>query len=84
QKLYFGERYLGVDFTDHLDGAAIAEAMGIPGVRVTHPDQLVAALDESLSSDGPVFIDVPTKSELDEVPPVHAWQQAIRATTPSH
>lgn len=83
QKLYFGERYLGVDFSDHLDGAAIAAAMGIHSVRIKHPDQLVAAIDESLNSDGPVFIDVPTKSELDEVPPVHAWQQAIRATTPT-
>lgn len=84
QKLYFGERYHGVDFTGHLDGAAIAEAMGIHGVRITHPDQLVTAIDESLTSDRPVFIDVPTRSELDEVPPVHAWQQALRATPPTH
>jgi acetolactate synthase I/II/III large subunit len=81
QKLYFGERYYGVDFTDHMDAAAVAEAMGVRGIRITHPDQLVAAIDEALDNDGPVFIDVPTKSELDEVPPVHAWQQALRAAT---
>src|SRR5207248_8186493 len=82
QKLYFGERYYGVDFTDHMDAAAVAEAMGVRGIHITHPDQLVAAIDEALDDDGPVFIDVPTKSELEEVPPVHAWQQAIRAATP--
>jgi acetolactate synthase-1/2/3 large subunit len=81
QKLYFGERYYGVDFTDHMDAAAVAEAMGVRGIRITHPDQLVATIGESLDNDGPVFIDVPTKSELDEVPPVHAWQQALRAAT---
>ena len=25
----------------------------------------------------PIFIDVPTKSELEELPPVHAWQEAL-------
>jgi acetolactate synthase-1/2/3 large subunit len=81
QKLYFGERYYGVDFTDHMDAATVAEAMGVRGIRITHPDQLVAAIDEALDDDGPIFIDVPTKSEVDEVPPVHAWQQALRAAT---
>jgi acetolactate synthase I/II/III large subunit len=31
------------------------------------------AITDALASDEPVFIDVPTKSELEEVPPVHAW-----------
>jgi acetolactate synthase-1/2/3 large subunit len=78
QKLYHGERYLGVDFTGTMDAVAIAEAFGIRGVRISHPDQLDAAITEAIQSNGPAFIDVPTKSELDEVPPVHAWQAALR------
>jgi acetolactate synthase-1/2/3 large subunit len=78
QKLYHGERYLGVDFTGTMDAVAIAEAFGLPGVRITHPDQLDAAISEAMQSHGPTFIDVPTKSELEEVPPVHAWQAALR------
>ena len=77
QRLYYGERYLGVDFTGKMDAVAIAEAFGIRGVRITHPDQLGPAIDDALNSNEPVFIDVPTKSELEEVPPVHAWQQAL-------
>lgn len=77
QRLYYGQRYLGVDFPGKMDAVAIAEAFGIRGVRITHPDQLVPALKEALASHEPVFIDVPTKSELDETPPVHAWLQAL-------
>jgi len=77
QRLYYGERYLGVNFTGKMDPAGIAEAFGIRGVRITEPDQLIPAITEALASDEPVFIDVPTKSELEEVPPVHAWQEAL-------
>ncbi|HLZ64041.1 MAG TPA: thiamine pyrophosphate-binding protein [Ktedonosporobacter sp.] len=77
QRLYHGQRYLGVDFTGKMDAVAIAEAFGIRGIRITHPDELTPAITAALESNQPVFIDVPTKSELDEVPPVHAWQQAI-------
>lgn len=77
QKLYYDERYFGVDFTPATDYVGVAEALGVRGVRIEHPDQLDAALAEALASDEAMFIDVPTRSELDEVPPVHAWQQAI-------
>jgi acetolactate synthase-1/2/3 large subunit len=78
QRLYYGERYLGVDFTGKMDAAGIAEAFGIRGVRITDPDQLIPAITEALASDEPVFIDVPTKSELEEVPPVRAWHEVLR------
>lgn len=77
QRLYYGRRYLSVDFPNKMDAAAIAEAFGVRGVRITHSEQLVPAIQEALAANEPVFIDVPTRSELDEVPPVHAWQQAL-------
>jgi len=78
QKLYHGERYLGVDFTGKMDAVAIAEAFGMRGVRITHPDQLAPAITGAMESNEPTFIDVPTKSELEETPPVHAWQTALQ------
>ena len=77
QRLYYGQRYLSVDFPEHMDAAAIATAFGVRGVRITHPDQLMPAIRAALLSNEPTLIDVPTRSELDEVPPVHAWQQAL-------
>ena len=78
QRLYYGQRYFGVDFTSNMDAVGIAEAFGIHAVPNTHPDQLIPAITDALASTEPVFIDVPTKSELEEVPPVHAWQEALR------
>jgi acetolactate synthase-1/2/3 large subunit len=78
QRLYYDNRYLGVDFTNTMDAVAIAEAFGIRGVRMSDPDQLGPVISDALASDEPIFIDVPTKSELEEVPPVHAWQEALQ------
>jgi len=39
---------------------------------------MIPAITDALASNEPVFIDVPTKSELEEVPPVHAWQVASK------
>jgi len=78
QRLYYDKRYLGVDFSNTMDAVAIAKAFGIRGVRITDPDQLSPVISEALASNEPIFIDVPTKSELEEVPPVHAWQEALR------
>ena len=78
QRLYYDKRYLGVDFTNKMDTAGIAEAFGIRGVRITDADQLSPVITEALASNEPIFIDVPTKSELEEVPPVHAWQEALQ------
>lgn len=78
QRLYYGSRYLGVDFTGKVDAVGIAEAFGIRGVRISDPGQLIPAISDALAGDEAVFIDVPTRSELEEVPPVHAWQQAVK------
>jgi acetolactate synthase-1/2/3 large subunit len=78
QRLYYDQRYLGVDFTNTMDVPGIAEAFGIRGVRITGPDQLSPVIAEALASNEPTVIDVPTKSELEEIPPVHAWQEALR------
>ena len=44
--------------------AAMAEAMGVKGIRVEHPAELEAALCEAFSHDGPVLVDEPTSRRL--------------------
>ncbi len=55
--------------------AAMAEAMGIRGIRVEKPDQLESALSQAFAHDGPALVDVvsarqelvlPPKATLDE------------------
>jgi thiamine pyrophosphate-dependent acetolactate synthase large subunit-like protein len=45
---------------------------------ISDPQQLDAAITAAMQSDEPAFIEVPTKSEVEEVPPVYAWQAALR------
>ncbi|MGL9760561.1 MAG: acetolactate synthase 2 catalytic subunit [Symbiopectobacterium sp.] len=69
QQLFFNERYSETNLSDNPDFLTLASAFGISGQRITRKDQIDAALDALLSSDGPyllhVFID-----ELENVWPL--------------
>ncbi len=53
-------------FTD-IDFSRVATAMGCAGIRVKKPDELKAALRESLAVDKPAVIDV--VSDIEGIPP---------------
>jgi acetolactate synthase-1/2/3 large subunit len=53
-----GGRYLDTDMNNP-DFLALAAAFGVPGHRATSPEQLRAAVRESLPSPGPSLIEVP-------------------------
>ena len=56
--------------------AAMAEAMGIKGIRVEKPQELQAAVREALEHDGPALVDVvSTRQEL-VMPPVTTFDEA--------
>ncbi|ADD42467.1 thiamine pyrophosphate-dependent enzyme [Stackebrandtia nassauensis] len=63
------------------DLAAVAEAMGAKGIRVTEPGELHKGLAEAFAADGPVLVDVLTNPEEVSVPgkvlPGQAWGFAI-------
>ncbi len=83
QHLYFDDRFFGVDFTV-VDYAKIAEGFGVRSVAITDADQLEDAIGEAVRRGSPTFIDVRTELELTEVPPVHAWQQALAGGRSAH
>lgn len=57
--------------TDHeqVNFAAIAEAAGIPAVRITDPAKLKEQLTEAFAKEGPVLIDVVTDPNALSIPP---------------
>ena len=61
---------------DNPNFAAMAEAMGVKGIRVEHPSQLEAALREAFSHDGPVLVDVVSARQELVMPPTKTFEQA--------
>ncbi|WJV62379.1 acetolactate synthase 2 catalytic subunit [Pectobacteriaceae bacterium C52] len=58
QQLFFDERYSETNLSDNPDFLTLASAFDIPGQRITRKDQIDAALDALLNSDGPYLLHV--------------------------
>jgi pyruvate dehydrogenase (quinone) len=56
--------------------AAIAEGMGITGIRVENADDIADALRRGFAQEGPVLIDVVTAKHELAMPPKVKWEQA--------
>jgi pyruvate dehydrogenase (quinone) len=56
--------------------AALAEAVGLKGLRVEDPAQVRPALEQALHTDGPVLVDVVTDPNVLSMPPKATIQQA--------
>ena len=69
QQLFFEERYSETTLTDNPDFLTLASAFGIPGQHITRKDQVEAALDTMLSSEGPYLLHV-SIDELENVWPL--------------
>lgn len=69
QQLFFEERYSETTLTDNPDFLVLASAFGIPGQHITRKDQVEAALDAMLSSEGPYLLHV-SIDELENVWPL--------------
>ena len=72
QSIHSGGRYQSVDFTQG-DMARVASAFGLKSFHVKDPKTLDRVLDQALAFDGPVFIDVVSQPECEELPPVYSW-----------
>lgn len=65
----FQERYSETTLTDNPDFLMLASAFGIHGQHITRKDQVEAALDTMLNSDGPYLLHV-SIDELENVWPL--------------
>lgn len=52
-----------------IDYAKFAELVGLEGIRIDHPDQIHAALEQVLAADRPALLDVVTDPNVPIVPP---------------
>jgi pyruvate dehydrogenase (quinone) len=65
----------GCDLTNP-NFAAMAQAVGIKGIRVERPENLYAAVQEALEYQGPVLVDVVSERQELVMPPVTTFDQA--------
>jgi len=69
QELFYGRRYVATPLSSP-DFIKIAEAYGLPGIRVTDKLQVVAAIEEAMAHEGPFLIDFQVEPEENVYPMV--------------
>ena len=75
QKLHCDEKYLSVDFTPG-NPAMVARGFGLKALEIKTSAELEDGLDEAFAQNGPVFLDVVSETEVDQLPPVYTWLRA--------
>lgn len=75
QALHSKSKFFSVDFTAG-DPCLVARGFGLKALRIDSASGLDDGLEEAFASDGPVFVDVATESEVVELPPVASWLKA--------
>jgi acetolactate synthase I/II/III large subunit len=85
QHLYMGKRYFGVD-PGPIDAVLVARGCGMEAARVQSLSALRAAVTAAVEGGYPVYIDVPVRHLIDDIPPVSSWHAAVRgnALRPSY
>ncbi len=58
QELFHGERYSEIDLSDNPDFVRVAEAFGIPAMRIDQDDQVPLAIRRVLDEPGPLLVHV--------------------------
>ena len=70
QKLFYRERYSSTLLDANPDFVKLADAYGWQGERVENPDEVDAAIDRMLASEGPYLLDVAISPEQNVYPMV--------------
>jgi acetolactate synthase-1/2/3 large subunit len=69
QELFYERRYVATPLSGP-DFVKIAEAYGLPGIRVTDKTQVVPAIEQAMKHDGPFLIDFRVEPEENVFPMV--------------
>jgi acetolactate synthase-1/2/3 large subunit len=84
QQLFYGRRYVGTQLSGP-DFVKIAEAYGIPALRVRDKIEVISAIEKAMEQEGPFLIDFivePEENVFPIVPPGAALVQAMEMPKP--
>ncbi len=85
QQFFYDKRYVGTPILSP-DYVKLADAYSIPALKVTHPSEVVPALDKAHATDGPFLIDFRVMEEINVYPmvaPGAAVNDSMRRPKPS-
>ena len=74
QKLHCDEKYFSVDFNAN-DPAKVAQGFGLKALSINTAEELVQGLDKAFNTKEPIFLDVKSEPESDDIPPVYSWEK---------
>jgi acetolactate synthase-1/2/3 large subunit len=81
QELFYRKRYVATPLSGP-DFVKVAEAYGIPGLRVTHREEVVPAIEKAMEYQGPFIIDFmiePEENVYPMVPPGASIAEVLEA-----
>ncbi len=81
QEMFYGKRYVATPLSSP-DYVKIAEAYGLPGVRVTRKEEVVPAIQKAMGEPGPFLIDFvvePEENVYPMVPPGASLAEVLEA-----
>ena len=79
QEMFYGKRYVATPLSSP-DFVKVAEAYGLPGVRVTRKEEVVPAIQQAMGEPGPFLIDFivePEENIYPMVPPGAALSEVL-------
>ena len=74
QDLFYDKDYFATVYSGNPDFVKLAEAYGIPGVRVTSKDQVAGAIQQAMETPGPAVIDFVVTPEENVYPMIPAGE----------
>ncbi len=74
QDLFYEQDYFATVYSGNPDFVKLAEAYGIPGIRVTEKDQVNAAIQQAMEIPGPVVVDFIVKEDENVYPMIPAGE----------
>ncbi len=84
QELFYNKRYVATPLSGP-DYVMVAEAYGIPGLKVEHKEEVVPAIERAMAEQGPFLIDFvvePEENVYPMVPPGAALSNVMEAPMP--
>ncbi len=74
QDLFYKKDYFATVYSGNPDFVKLAEAYGIPGIRVTEKDQVAGAIQQAMETPGPAVIDFVVTREENVYPMIPAGE----------